>query len=120
MARTKKVSKKAGTKKAGKQRASRTQVKHPSRSHAKVAQGVAKVRHMKDRRGRLHVVEETLPSGLVAKPALAQPKSKHRSYFEFVENTEKKKKLEFSVVKTPQLGWPHPRTFSHPSIGHQQ
>lgn len=36
-----------------------------------------------------------VPPGFVAKPAL--PKSKHHSYFEFVENKEKKKKLEFQV-----------------------
>lgn len=38
-----------------------------------------------------------MPKGLVAKPVFQQPKSKHHSYFEFVENKEKKKKLEFEV-----------------------
>ncbi|KND94519.1 hypothetical protein TOPH_00850 [Tolypocladium ophioglossoides CBS 100239] len=36
-----------------------------------------------------------LPGGLVARPALPIPKSKHHSYFEFVENKDKKKKLNF-------------------------
>jgi hypothetical protein len=36
-----------------------------------------------------------LPAGLIAKRAI--PKSKHQSYFEFVENKDKKKKLEFEV-----------------------
>lgn len=36
-----------------------------------------------------------VPEGFVAKPAI--PKSKHQSYFEFVENKEKKKKLEHKV-----------------------
>lgn len=36
-----------------------------------------------------------MPLGFVAKPAV--PKSKHHSYFEFVENKDKKKKLESQV-----------------------
>jgi hypothetical protein len=112
MARTKKVSKKAGTKKFGKKSASGTQLKHVAGNHAKV-------RHMRDRRGHLHVFDGRLPTGLVAKPILAQPKSKHRSYFEFVENTEKKKKLEFTVVN-PQSRIASCRTPSHPFIGHQE
>ncbi|CAM1510454.1 Fc.00g007890.m01.CDS01 [Cosmosporella sp. VM-42] len=39
-----------------------------------------------------------VPEGLVAKPAI--PKSKHHSYFEFVENKDKKKKLEYQVTST--------------------
>ena len=38
-----------------------------------------------------------VPEGLVAKPAI--PKAKYHSYFEFVENKEKKKKLEFQVYR---------------------
>lgn len=42
-----------------------------------------------------------VPPGFIAKPAI--PKSKHHTYLEFVENTEKrKKKLEFQVkISTP-------------------
>lgn len=39
-----------------------------------------------------------MPTGFEAKPMMPRSKSKHHSYFEFVENTEKKKKLEFQVV----------------------
>lgn len=35
------------------------------------------------------------PANLIAKPVI--PKSKHHSYFEFAENTDKKKKIEFLV-----------------------
>ena len=91
--KAKKAGAKAGAKKVGKPKAS-------SRSLLKATPGNhAKVRHMRDRKGHLHAWEGRLPTGLVAKPIVAQPKSKHRSYFEFVENREKKKKLEFKVAK---------------------
>jgi hypothetical protein len=95
MGRTKKAGKKTATKKAG-ITTSRPLVKGAAGNHAKA-------RHMRDRRGHLHVWDGRLPTGLVAKPIVAQTKSKHRSYFEFVENTNKKKKLEFTVVKSPSL-----------------
>jgi hypothetical protein len=39
------------------------------------------------------------PSHLVARLEIPKPKSKYHSYFEFAENTErKKKKLEFKVL----------------------
>jgi hypothetical protein len=47
-----------------------------------------------------------VPAGLVAKPTA--PKTKYQSYFEFVENKEKKKKkLEFQVTgkKSPPPGF---------------
>lgn len=88
-----KTGRKAGTKKAS----SRTA---PPRALLKAIPGNhAKARHMRDRRGHLHAWDGRLPTGLVAKPIVAQPKSKHRSYFEFVENREKKKKLEFKVAR---------------------
>lgn len=37
------------------------------------------------------------PAGLVAKDPPPQPKLKHQAYFEFVENTNKKKQLEYKV-----------------------
>lgn len=47
---------------------------------------------------------EPLPPGLVAaKPMSAVTKSKHQSYFEFIENKDKKKPLLFEVRFT-QLG----------------
>ena len=54
------------------------------------------VQRHKQRGGQLHY-DRRLPavSDLVAKPEL--PKSKHHSYFEFAENTDKKKKIEFEV-----------------------
>ncbi|KAH8907164.1 hypothetical protein BR93DRAFT_928034 [Coniochaeta sp. PMI_546] len=91
MGRTKKASKKAGAKTTGRT-TSRSLVNGAAGNHAKA-------RHMRDRRGNLHVWDGRLPTGLVAKPIVAQTKSKHRSYFEFVENTNKKKKLEFTVTQ---------------------
>jgi hypothetical protein len=44
-----------------------------------------------------------MPTGFVAKPAHPQSKSKHHTYFEFVENKNKKKKLEFQVAAGPLL-----------------
>lgn len=38
-----------------------------------------------------------MPQGFVAKPTVPKTKSKHHSYFELVENEDKKKKLEFQV-----------------------
>jgi hypothetical protein len=60
----------------------------------------AKDRHKRDRNGIYHDWSGPMPSGLVAKPETVQPKSKHQSYFELVENKDKKKKLEFQVVVT--------------------
>ncbi|KAF5672445.1 hypothetical protein FHETE_3748 [Fusarium heterosporum] len=47
-----------------------------------------------------------VPSGFVAKPAIPKT-TKHHSYFEFVENKDKKKKLEFQITtkKTPPPGF---------------
>lgn len=39
-----------------------------------------------------------LPPGLVAKPDRPQCSSKHKSWFEFIENKDKKKKLEIEVM----------------------
>lgn len=99
MGRTKKAGRRAETKKSGKSTPA-----HPAQAKARNTAGNhAKTRHVRDRRGQLHVWDGKLPSGLVAKPIVAQTRSKHRSYFEFVENTHKKKKLEFTVVIYPSL-----------------
>lgn len=44
-----------------------------------------------------------MPIGFVAKPTLPKSTSRHHTYFEFVENTNKKKKLEFEVAAAPFL-----------------
>lgn len=44
------------------------------------------------------------PAGLVAKNPPPLPKLKHQSYFEFVENTNKKKQLEYQVDSTDRTG----------------
>jgi hypothetical protein len=59
-----------------------------------VAAGGPKERHRRAQRSQ-YDPKAPVPEGFVAKPAV--PKSKHHSYLEFVENTEKKKKLEFKV-----------------------
>ncbi|CAI6098969.1 unnamed protein product, partial [Clonostachys chloroleuca] len=48
-----------------------------------------------------------MPQGFVAKPTVPKTKSKHHSYFELVENEDKKKKLEFQVTTktTPPPGF---------------
>ncbi|KAL6855400.1 hypothetical protein ACO1O0_006545 [Amphichorda felina] len=48
-----------------------------------------------------------MPTGFVAKPTVPRSKSKHHTYFEFVENTNKKKKLEhqFTTKSTPPPGF---------------
>jgi hypothetical protein len=58
----------------------------------------AKERHKRDRKGNLVDWTAPLPPGLVARPERPQVNSKHKSWFEFVANKEKKKKLEFEVL----------------------
>lgn len=60
----------------------------------------AKERHRRDRKGAVHDWSGPVPKGLVAKPQVTQHKSKHHSYLEFVENKDKKRKLEFQVYLT--------------------
>ncbi|KAK0386353.1 hypothetical protein NLU13_6190 [Sarocladium strictum] len=64
----------------------------------------AKERHRKAQR-MLFDPKTPLPAGLVAKPMV--PKLKHRTYFEIMENKDKKKKLEFKVTtdKKPPPGF---------------
>lgn len=56
--------------------------------------GGPKERHMRQGRSQFDPTAP-VPEGFVAKPAV--PKSKHHTYFEFVENKNKKKKLEYQV-----------------------
>jgi len=58
----------------------------------------AKDRHKRDRKGNIIDWTAPLPAGLVARPDKPKPSSKHKSYFEFIENKNKKKKLEFEVT----------------------
>ncbi|KAG6005948.1 hypothetical protein E4U21_007512 [Claviceps maximensis] len=64
----------------------------------------AKERHKRAQRAQFDPLA-LVPQGLVAKPSV--PKFKHHTYFEFVENKEKKKKLEVQVTraKTPPPGF---------------
>jgi hypothetical protein len=70
----------------------------------------AKVRHKKMHK-MLVGANAPLPAGLVAKPTI--PKLKHHTYFEIVENKDKKKKLEtkvhFRIVKNETLCSPSPQ-----------
>lgn len=54
-----------------------------------------KERHKRSQRFQYHHPFSPPPDTFKAKPSL--PKSKHHSYFELVENKEKKKKLEYQV-----------------------
>jgi hypothetical protein len=56
--------------------------------------GGPKERHKRARRP-VYNRAAPVPEGFVAKSAV--PKLKHHTYLELVENTEKKKKLEFEV-----------------------
>jgi len=72
----------------------------------------AKERHKRDRKGNVIDWSAPLPPGLVARLEKPRVSSKHKSWFEFVENKEKKKKLEFEVlgstlVKRPPLASTH-------------
>jgi len=62
-----------------------------------VAANYAKERHNRSRRA----IDWTAPPapGLVARPDKPQVNSKYKSYLEFIENPEKKKKLEVSVSR---------------------
>jgi hypothetical protein len=58
----------------------------------------AKERHKRDRRGNVMDWDAPLPPGLVARPEKPRISSGHKSWFEFIENKDKKKKLEFEVL----------------------
>ncbi|KAK0626066.1 hypothetical protein B0T14DRAFT_509080 [Immersiella caudata] len=59
----------------------------------------AKDRHKRDRKGNVIDWTAPLPPGLNARLDKPKPSSKHKSWFEFVENKEKKKKLEFEFTE---------------------
>ncbi|KAH7133331.1 hypothetical protein B0J13DRAFT_587607 [Dactylonectria estremocensis] len=66
--------------------------------------GGPKERHKRAQRSQ-YDRKAPVPQGFVAKPAI--PKTKYHSYFEFVENKDKKKKLEYQITtrKTPPPGF---------------
>ncbi|TPX07854.1 uncharacterized protein E0L32_010429 [Thyridium curvatum] len=68
----------------------------------KAAPGAASGSHAKDRHKKKAVADREwsrpLPAGLDPRRAAPQIKSKHQSYFELVENKDKKKKLEFKIT----------------------
>lgn len=55
------------------------------------------------------------PSGLVARPAV--PKLKHKTIFEWAENTDKKKKLEIEVGTFVVISLPFRRAFVLVEVG---
>ncbi|KAL2021142.1 hypothetical protein VTK56DRAFT_7448 [Thermocarpiscus australiensis] len=59
----------------------------------------AKERHKKDRKGNPMDWAAPLPPGLVARRDRPRISSKHKSWFEFIENKDKKKKLEFEFTE---------------------
>lgn len=66
--------------------------------------GGPKERHKRAQRSQ-YDRKAPVPEGFVAKPDA--PKTKHHSYFEFVENKDKKKKLEYQITtrKSPPPGF---------------
>ena len=69
------------------------------RSERLSARPVAKATKLRGRRQYDHEQWSLpAPTHLVAKLDLPKPQSKYHTYFEFAENTEKKKKLEFQVT----------------------
>jgi hypothetical protein len=71
-------------------------------------------KHKKRARFRDH--EHAIPAGLVARPAI--PKSKHKTIYEWAENTDKKKKLEIEASAAFFLG--HPRVHTNKHLGYEQ
>ncbi|KAK0651468.1 hypothetical protein B0T16DRAFT_80062 [Cercophora newfieldiana] len=67
----------------------------------------AKDRHKRDRKGNVIDWTAPLPPGLNARPDKPKLNSKHKTYFEFIENKDKKKKLEiqFTEDRTPPPGF---------------
>lgn len=59
----------------------------------------AKDRHKRDRKGNVIDWTAPLPPGLNARPEKPKLSSKHKSYLEWVENKNKKKKLEFEFTE---------------------
>ena len=84
----------------------------PAAAAAAAGPGVtAKERHKRAvRRENNNDWAAPLPQGLVALPEKHRVKSKHQSYFEIVENSDKKKKLEFQVASDLDVVSHHSRS----------
>ncbi|KAK4162273.1 hypothetical protein QBC43DRAFT_80821 [Cladorrhinum sp. PSN259] len=71
-----------------------------SKKRARLGVASAKERHKKGRKSNGKDWKAPLPMGLVARPDRPRVSSKHKSWFEFVENKDKKKKLEIQIVES--------------------
>ncbi|KAL8377747.1 hypothetical protein RB595_008437 [Gaeumannomyces hyphopodioides] len=72
--------------------------KSKAAARAAAAAGPAKKKQKKLRHNDLRITPGALPPGVVARIPAPVITSKHRTYLEFVENKDKKKKLEFEVT----------------------
>lgn len=81
----------------------------------------AKERHKRDRRGGRYLDPSApVPPDLVVRRERPQISSKHKSWFEFIENKDKKKKLEIEVLSRVSLSrWTLSRTDLNP-VHHQR
>ncbi|KAK4228479.1 hypothetical protein QBC38DRAFT_414617 [Podospora fimiseda] len=74
--------------------------KKEKKKRAALGVASAKERHKKGiKRTTGHDWKAPIPPGLVAKPDRPRVMSKHKSWFEFIENKDKKKKLEIQVTE---------------------
>ncbi|KLU91195.1 hypothetical protein MAPG_09717 [Magnaporthiopsis poae ATCC 64411] len=72
--------------------------KNKAAARASAAAGPAKKKQKKLRHNDRRITPGPLPPGVVARIPAPVITSKHRTYLEFVENKDKKKKLEFEVT----------------------
>lgn len=72
--------------------------KNKAAARASAAAGPAKKKQKKLRHNDRRITPGPLPPGVVARIPAPIITSKHRTYLEFVENKDKKKKLEFEVT----------------------
>ncbi|UNI24793.1 hypothetical protein JDV02_010516 [Purpureocillium takamizusanense] len=78
--------------------------------------GGPKERHKRAQRHANASLSPQPPPGLGAKRPLPQPKDKHHTYFEFVENKDRKKKLDCVNVST----YKPPQGYSYIPVGHPE
>jgi len=67
--------------------------------HGPAAGDHAKQRHKRDRKGNPVDWRAPLPPGINALPEKPSIKLKHTTYYEVVDNKDKKKKLEMEVTR---------------------
>lgn len=97
--------KKAGAAMAAKAAAVAKAARHAAREERKMARmarsGTSAKKEHRKRDKKVYTADMwavPAPSHLVARLEVPKHKSKYHSYFEFAENTEKKKRLEFKVT----------------------